>query len=164
MNNEGMRGDKRLVQAWVDCDLMNRALFISTKNVSSTLVDALNHYTNSNKSELELAQDRYESLILEATRLKAKIDEFTKKNLKETKKEIDKEIVPEIMAHERQSTDKELQKRWEFRIWPIIKKKISEVGIENVINDQRMLNNFSKGLCITNEELKEKIRINSGVV
>ena len=96
--------------------------------------------------------------------LKAKIDEFTKNDLKETKKEIDKEVGPKIKAIEKQLTEEELTKRWEFTIWPIVKKKISEQGFEKVIGDDRMLENFSKGLCISAGELKEKIRINAGVV
>lgn len=164
MKNNCIRGDKRIVQAWVDCDLMSKALFISTKNVTGTLTDALDLYVKSNKSELLLAQERYESVILEATRLKVKIDELTKKNLKETKKEIDNEVSPKKKEIEKQLTEEDLQKRWEFTIWPIIKKKISEQGFDNVINDERLLNNFSKGLCISTGELKEKIRINRGVV
>ena len=67
-------------------------------------------------------------------------------------------------AKERQLTEEERQKLWEFSIWPVVKKKISEQGFENVINDERMLKNFSNGLCISTGELKEKIRINAGVV
>jgi len=164
VKNNGIRGDKRIVQAWVDCDLMNKALFISMKNVTGTLVDALDLYVKSNKSELLLSQERYESIILEATRLKAKIDELTMKNLKETKKEIDKEVSPKNKEIEKQLTEEDLQKRWELTIWPIIKKKISEQGFDNVISDERMLKNFSGALCISTGELKEKIRINRGVV
>ncbi|NMC75943.1 MAG: hypothetical protein GYA60_01395 [Candidatus Methanofastidiosa archaeon] len=55
-------------------------------------------------------------------------------------------------------------KRWDFAIWFIVKKKISEQGFDKVMGDERMLDNFSKGLCISTGELKEKIRINVGVV
>mgnify|MGYP006876613586 FL=1 len=134
------------------------------KGATETIIEALNSYINTNKSELELTQERYEALILEATRLKAKIDELTKIKLKETKKEIDKEISPKNKAIENQLTEEERQKRWEFTIWPIVKKKITENGIENVLNDKRIINNFSNALCISTGELKEKIRINSGVV
>ncbi len=134
------------------------------KGLTETIREALNYYSKSNKSELELTQERYETVILEATRLKAKIDELTKNKLKETKKEIDKEISPKNKAVENQLTEEEQQKRWEFTIWPIVKKKITENGIENVLNDQRFLNNFSKALCISTAELKEKIRTNAGVV
>jgi len=49
-------------------------------------------------------------------------------------------------------------------MWPHINKKISEHGIEKVVKDERLLSNFSKSLSITNDELKEKICINAGVV
>ena len=134
------------------------------KGLTETITDALNQYAETNKSELELLEGHYESLILEATRTKAKIDELTKYKLKETKKEIDREIVPKNKDKERQLSEKEKQDLWEFKIWPHVKKKISEAGFDNVIMDERMLDNFSKGLCISTPELKEKIRINAGVV
>jgi len=164
MGKSQVRYGKRLIQAWIPEDLLESSYTISMKGLTETITEALNCYINSNKSELELTQERYEGLILEATRLKAKIDELTKINLKETKKEIDKEISPKNKLIETQLTDEERQKRWEFTIWPIVKKKITETGIENVLNDQRIINNFSKALCISTGELKEKIRINSGVV
>jgi restriction endonuclease len=143
---------------------LEKAYAVSTKGFTETITEALDQYIKNNKSELELLEDHYESLILEATRLKAKIDELTKKNLKLYKKEVNNNIEPKNKANERQLTDKERQKLWEFTIWPIVKKKISEVGIEKVISDERMLTNFSKGLCISTGELKEKICINAGVV
>ena len=164
MGTSQVRYGKRLIQAWISEDLLESCYTISMKGLTETVTEALNYYTKSNKSELELAQERYESVILEATRLKAKIDELTKNKLKETKKEIDKEISPKNKPIENQLTEEELQKRWEFTIWPIVKKKITENGIENVLNDQRFLNNFSKALCISTAELKEKIRTNAGVV
>jgi len=164
MGKSQVRYGKRLVQAWVPEGLLESSYTISMKGATETIIEALNSYINTNKSELELTQERYESLILEATRLKAKIDELTKIKLKETKKEIDKEISPKNKIIENQLTEEERQKRWEFTIWPIVKKKITENGIENVLNDQRIINNFSKALCISTGDLKEKIRINSGVV
>lgn len=164
MGKSHIRCGKRLVQAWISEDLLESSYIISMKGLTDTITEALNCYINSNKSELELTQERYESLILEATRLKAKIDELTKIKLKETKKEIDKDISPKNKVIETQLTEEERQKRWEFTIWPIVKKKITENGIENVLNDQRIINNFSRALCISTGEMKERIRINSGVV
>jgi len=164
VNKSNLRYGKRLVQAWVPEELISKALKISGKSNSEILIESLTHYINQNKSELELAQERYESLILEATRTKAKIDELTKINLKEYKKELDNAIVPKNKDKERQLSEKEKQDLWEFKIWPHVKKKISEAGFDNVIMDERMLDNFSKGLCISTPELKEKIRINAGVV
>lgn len=164
MGTSQVRYGKRLIQAWISEDLLESCYTISMKGLTETIREALNYYSKSNKSELELTQERYETVILEATRLKAKIDELTKNKLKETKKEIDKEISPKNKAVENQLTEEEQQKRWEFTIWPIVKKKITENGIENVLNDQRFLNNFSKALCISTAELKEKIRTNAGVV
>ena len=164
MGKSQLRYGKRLIQAWLPEDLLEKAYAISMKGLTETITDALKQYIEMNKSELELAKDKYESAILEATRLKAEIDELTKINLKETKKEIYKEISPKNKAEEKQLTEIEKQKLWEFTVWPIIKKKISEAGIENVLNDQRVLDNFSKGLCISTGELKEKICTEAGVV
>jgi len=159
-----LRYGKRLVQAWLPEDLLDRCCEISSKGFTETITESLTQYAEKNKSELDQLESQYESIILEATRIKAKIDEFTNKDLKETKKEIDKKIGPKNKPVEKQLTEKELQKRWEFTIWPIVKKKISEQGFEKVIGDERMLDNFSKGLSISTAELKEKIRINAGVV
>jgi len=164
MGKSQLRYGKRLIQAWLPEDLLEKAYAISMKGFTDTITEALKQYIEMNKSELELAKDKYESAILEATRLKAEIDELTKINLKETKKEIYKEISPKNKAEEKQLTEIEKQKLWEFTVWPIIKKKISEVGMDNVLNDQRVLDNFSKGLCISIGELKEKICTEAGVV
>lgn len=164
MGKSQVRYGKRLVQAWVPEGLLESSYTISMKGATETIIEALNCYIKTNKSELELAQERYDILILEATRLKAKIDELTRIKLKETKKEIDKELGPKNKDNETQLTQEELSKRWEFTIWPIVKKKISEHGIDNVLNDERIINNFARALCISTGEMKEKIRINSGVV
>ncbi|HOI77042.1 MAG TPA: hypothetical protein PLI06_05470 [Methanofastidiosum sp.] len=164
MGKSQLRYGKRLIQAWLPEDLLEKAYAVSSKGFTDTITEALKQYIEMNKSELELAKDKYESAILEATRLKAEIDELTKKNLKETKKEIDKEIVPKNKTEEKQLSEIEKQKLWEFTVWPIIKKKISEAGIDNVLNDQRVLDNFSNGLCISTGELKEKICTEAGVV
>ena len=164
MGKSQVRYGKRLVQAWVPEGLLESSYTISMKGPTETIIEALNCYINTNKSELELTQERYDALILEATRLKAKIDELTRIKLKETKKEIDKEVSPKKKLIGKLLTEEERQKRWEFTIWPIVKKKITENGIENVLNDQRLINNFSKALCISTAELKEKIHNNAGVV
>ena len=61
-------------------------------------------------------------------------------------------------------SEKECNDIWEQKMWPHIKKKISEHGFEKVINDDQLLSNFSKSLSMTNDELKEKICITAGVV
>ena len=85
-----LRYGKRLVQAWLPEDLLDRCCEISSKGFTETITESLTQYAEKNKSELDQLESQYESIILEATRIKAKIDEFTKKDLKETKKEIDK--------------------------------------------------------------------------
>ena len=164
MGKSQLRYGKRLIQAWLPEDLLNRCCTVSTKGFTETITEALNQYAERNKSELELLESQYESAILEATRLKAKIDELTKINLKETKIEIDKGIGPKNKHIERQLSEKERNEIWEGKIKPLLKKKISESGIDSVLTDERLLTNFSKGLGISTGELKEKISTEWGVV
>ncbi len=164
MGKSQLRYGKRLIQAWLPEDLLEKAYAISMKGLTETITDALKQYIEMNKSELELAKSKYESAILEATRLKAKIDELTKINLKETKIEIDKSIGPKNNHIERQLSEKEHNEIWEGKIKPLLKKKISEFGIDSVLTDERLLTNFSKGLGISTGELKEKISTEWGVV
>ena len=164
MGKSQLRYGKRLIQAWLPEDLLNRCCTVSTKGFTETITEALNQYAERNKSELELLESQYESAILEATRLKAKIDELTKINLKETKIEIDKSIGPKNKHIERQLSEKERNEIWEGKIKPLLKKKISESGIDSVLTDERLLTNFSKGLGISTGELKEKISTEWGVV
>jgi len=96
MGKSQLRYGKRLIQAWLPEDLLDRCCTVSTKGFTETITEALNQYAERNKSELEMLESQYESAILEATRLKAKIDELTKINLKETKIEIDNSIGPKI--------------------------------------------------------------------
>jgi hypothetical protein len=164
MGKSQLRYGKRLIQAWLPEDLLDRCCTVSTKGFTETITEALNQYAERNKSELELLESQYESAILEATRLKAKIDELTKINLKETKIEIDKSIGPKNKHIERQLSEKERNEIWEGKIKPLLKKKISEFGIDSVLTDERLLTNFSKGLGISTGELKEKISTEWGVV
>ncbi len=164
MKTTQFRHGKKLIQAWIPEEVLSKACNISMKGFTETIVEALGVYAEKHKSELEKLENQYESLILEATIIKAKINEFKEKKLKESKKEIDKDISNKNKEIEKQLTEEDLQKRWKFTIWPIIKKKISEQGLDNVISDERMLNNFSKGLCISTGELKEKISTELGVV
>ncbi|MEN6379351.1 MAG: hypothetical protein ABFD15_07215 [Methanofastidiosum sp.] len=164
MGKSQLRYGKRLIQAWLPEDLLNRCCTVSTKGFTETITEALNQYAERNKSELELLESQYESAILEATRFKAKIDELTKINLKETKIQIDKGIKNTNKHVERQLSEKERNEIWEGKIKPLIKKKISESGIDSVLSDERLLNNFSKGLGISTGELKEKISTEWGVV
>jgi len=164
MGKSQLRYGKRLIQAWLPEDLLNRCCTVSTKGFTETITEALNQYAERNKSELELLESQYESAILEATRLKAKIDELTKINLKETKIQIDKGIKNTNKHVERQLSEKERNEIWEGKIKPLLKKKISESGIGSVLTDERLLTNFSKGLGISTGELKEKISTEWGVV
>ena len=164
MGKSQLRYGKRLIQAWLPEDLLNRCCTVSTKGFTDTITEALNQYAERNKSELELLESQYESAILEATRLKAKIDELTKINLKETKIQIDKGIKNTNKHVERQLSEKERNQIWEGKIKPLLKKKISESGIDSVLSDERLLNNFSNGLGISSGELKEKISTEWGVV
>jgi len=164
MGKSQLRYGKRLIQAWLPEDLLNRCCTVSTKGFTETITEALTQYVERNKSELELLESQYESVILEATRLKAKIDELTKINLKETKIQIDKGIKNTNKHVERQLSEKERNQIWEGKIKPLLKKKISESGIDSILSDERLLNNFSKGLGISTGELKEKISTEWGVV
>ncbi|OQA94231.1 MAG: hypothetical protein BWY23_02787 [Spirochaetes bacterium ADurb.Bin218] len=164
MGKSQLRYGKRLIQAWLPEDLLNRCCTVSTKGFTETITEALNQYAERNKSELELLESQYESAILEATRLKAKIDELTKINLKETKIQIDKGIKNTNKHVERQLSEKERNQIWEGKIKPLLKKKISESGIDSVLSDERLLNNFSNGLGISTGELEEKISTEWGVV
>jgi len=164
MGKSQLRYGKRLIQAWLPEDLLNRCCTVSTKGFTDTITEALNQYAERNKSELELLESQYESAILEATRFKAKIDELTKINLKETKIQIDKGIKNTNKHVERQLSEKERNQIWEGKIKPLLKKKISESGIDSVLSDERLLNNFSNGLGISSGELKEKISTEWGVV
>ncbi|NMA31096.1 MAG: hypothetical protein GX941_04740 [Candidatus Methanofastidiosa archaeon] len=164
MGKSQLRYGKRLIQAWLPEDLLNRCCTVSTKGFTETITEALNQYAERNKSELELLESQYESAILEATRLKAKIDELTMINLKETKIKIDKGIKNTNKHVERQLSEKERNQIWEGKIKPLLKKKISESGIDSVLSDERLLNNFSNGLGISTVELKEKISTEWGVV
>ena len=164
MGKSQLRYGKRLIQAWLPEDLLNRCCTVSTKGFTETITEALIQYVKNNKSELELLESQYESAILEATRLKAKIDELTKINLKETKIEIDKGIKHTNKNIERQLSEKERNEIWEGKIKPLLKKKISESGIDSVLTDERLLTNFSRGLGISTGELKEKISTEWGVV
>ena len=87
-------------------DLLDRCCEISSKGFTETITEALFQYVEKNKSELEQLESQYEGVILEATRIKAKIDELTKKDLKETKKEINNKVGPKIKAKERQLTER----------------------------------------------------------
>jgi len=164
MGKSQLRYGKRLIQAWLPEDLLDRCCTVSTKGFTETITEALNQYAERNKSELEMLESQYESAILEATRLKAKIDELTKINLKETKIEIDNSIGPKNKHIERQLSEKERNEIWEGKIKPLLKRKISEFGIDSVLTDERLLTNFSKGLGISTGELKEKISTEWGVV
>jgi len=157
MKTSQFRQGKKLIQAWIPEDLLINACGISKKGFSETIVESLNHYVKSNKSNLELAIERYNNLILEATRLKTQIDELTNLNLGEVRKEIEKEILNENTPKIKELSEKERTANWEAKIKPLLKKKIAEYGIDNVLNDERMMDNFSKGLCISTGELKVKI-------
>lgn len=111
-----------------------------------------------------MAQERFNAALLETAKAKAELDEITQRERDNTVKEkelpikINKEPISRILS------EKEYKEIWEGKMWPLVRKKISENGIEKVINDERLLSNFSRSLGISNEELKEKICITAGVV
>jgi len=73
-------------------------------------------------------------------------------------------VAPKNKQIKRELSEKERNEIWEGKIKPLLKRKISEVGFEQVIKDERMLDNFSKGLSISTGQLKEKISTEWGVV
>ncbi len=164
MKNSHLRYGKRLVQAWIPEDLLEKSCAISGKGLTDTITEALDMYSKSGKSVLEVAQERYEASVIESARLKTLLEDLNKKYLQNAKKEVEKDIESKNNPGIKQMTEKERNEIWEVKIKPILKRKISEVGFEQVIRDERMLDNFSKGLCISTGELKEKISTEWGVV
>jgi len=157
MKTSQFRHGKKLIQAWIPEEVLSKACNISMKGFTETIVESLILYIKSNKSDLELAIERYEAVTSEATRLKIQIDELTNKNLGNIKKEIQNDIVFRIKTESKQLSEKERQMLWDGKIKPFLKKKISESGVQNVLVDERLLNNFSKSMGISTGELKEKI-------
>ncbi len=164
MPKSQFRCGKKLVQAWIPEDLLEGIFRVSKKGITEIVIESLDLYLNNSKSEKQQAEERYNNALLETATAKAELDRI---NQLEIDNNIEKEKLAIKNKKEPISSDineKELNERWEYKIWPHIKRKISEVGFEQVIRDERMLDNFSKGLCISTGELKEKIRINRGVV
>jgi len=164
MKNSHFRHGKRLVQAWVPEDLVEKSCAVSGKGLTDTINEALDMFSKSGKSVLEITQERYEESIIESARLKTVLEELKKKQLQNVKIELEKEIESKNNSQIKQLTEKEFNEIWGAKIKPLIKRKISEQGFDNVINDERMLNNFSRALCISTGELKEKISTELGVV
>ncbi len=164
MTRGQFRYGKKLIQAWVPEDLLERIFRVSKKGITEIVIESLDLYLNNCKSEKEQAEERYNNALLETATAKAELDKINKI-------EIDNKIIKEKLAiknkREPFSSDineKELNERWELKIRPLIKKKISVLGFDKVISDERMLNNFSRALCISTGELKEKISTELGVV
>lgn len=164
MTKSQFRYGKKLIQAWVPEDLLESSCFISKKNVTETVTEALIFYIKGNKTELELAEERFKAALNEMAESKAHLDKVKEKLINNDKKEKQNnaEIKKEIEL--RKLSEKEKQETWELKIKPLIKKKISASGIQSVLDDERMLNNFSRALCISTGELKEKISTEMGVV
>jgi len=164
MKNSHFRHGKRLVQAWVPEDLVEKSCAVSGKGLTDTINEALDMFSKSGKSVLEITQERYEESIIESARLKTVLEELKKKELQNVKKELEKEIESKNNFQIKQLSEKEFNEIWDAKIKPLIKRKISEQGFDSVISDERMLTNFSGALCISTGELKEKISTELGVV
>ena len=144
--------------------MLEKALKLSKRSLTDTIVLSIETYLKSCKTEKELAQERLNAALLEAAEAKAELDEITREENDNAVKEMKSEIKMRKEPDLRNIGQKERKDMWEEKMWPHIKKKISEEGIEKVVNDERLLSNFSKSLGISNEELKEKICITAGVV
>ena len=83
---------------------------------------------------------------------------MTKINLKETKIQIDKGIKNTNKHVERQLSEKSAMKSGKRRLTSS-KKEIYESGIDSIISDERLINNFS-GLGISTGELKKRSPLN----
>jgi len=158
------RYGKKLAQAWVPEELLEKALKLSKRSLTETIVISIETYLKSGKSEKELAQERLNAALLEAAEAKAELDEINKRESDNIAKEKRNPIKIHKTPTSKDLSEKERNDIWEQKMWPHIKKKISEHGIEKVVKDERLLSNFSKSLSMTNDELKEKICITAGVV
>ncbi|KYC44304.1 MAG: hypothetical protein APG12_01735 [Candidatus Methanofastidiosum methylothiophilum] len=153
-----------MVQAWIPEDLLEKALKLSKGSLTETILLSIETYVKSGKSEKELAQERLNAALLEAAEAKAELDEINKRESNNLAKEKEEPIKIHKTPISKNLSEKECNDIWEQKMWPHIKKKISEHGIEKVVNDEHLLSNFSKSLGVTNDELKEKICITAGVV
>ncbi len=158
------RYGKKLAQAWIPEELLEKALKLSKRSLTDTIIISIETYVKSCKTEKELAQERLNAALLEAAEAKAELDEINKRE----SDNIAKEKLEPIKIHKtpisKNLSEKERKDIWEQKMWPHIKKRISEHGIEKVVNDEHLLSNFSKSLGMTNDELKEKICITAGIV
>lgn len=153
-----------MIQAWVPEKLLEKALKLSKRSLTETILLSIETYVKSGKSEKELAQERLNAALLEAAEAKAELDEINKRESDNIVKEKEEPIKIHKKPISKNLSEKERNDIWEQKMWPHIKKKISEHGFEKVINDDHLLSNFSKSLSMTNDELKEKICITAGVV
>ena len=158
------RYGKKLVQAWIPEDLLEKALKLSKRSLTGTILISIETYVKSGKSEKESVQERLNAALLDAAEAKAELDEINKIESDNIAKEKEMPIKTHKTPIFKNLSEKERNDTWEQKMWPHIKKKISEHGIEKIINDERLLSNFSKSLGMTNDELKEKICITAGVV
>jgi len=65
-----------LAQAWVPEELLEKALKLSKRSLTETIVISIETYLKSGK---ELAQERLNAALLEAAEAKAELDEINKR-------------------------------------------------------------------------------------
>ncbi|HQF90209.1 MAG TPA: hypothetical protein PLU96_06915 [Methanofastidiosum sp.] len=68
-----------MAQAWVPEELLEKALKLSKRSLTETIVISIETYLKSGKSEKELAQERLNAALLEAAEAKAELDEINKR-------------------------------------------------------------------------------------
>lgn len=164
MPKSQFRYGKKLVQAWIPEEVLEQIHRVSKSSLSQVLIESLYLYLKNSKSEKELAEERYQKSLLETETAKAELDRINKLKIDNNIKKEELAIKIKKDASSDNLSEREFKERWEIKIWPHIKRKISEVGFEQVIKDERMLDNFSKGLSISTGQLKEKISTEWGVV
>ncbi|MFA5559561.1 MAG: hypothetical protein WDA59_08970 [Methanofastidiosum sp.] len=164
MPKSQFRYGKKLVQAWIPEEVLEQIHRVSKSSLSQVLIESLYLYLKNSKSEKELAEERYQKSLLETETAKAELDRINKLEIDNNIKKEELAIKIKKDASSDNLSEREFKERWEIKIWPHIKRKISEVGFEQVIKDERMLDNFSKGLSISTGQLKEKISTEWGVV
>jgi len=164
MPKSQFRYGKKLVQAWIPEEVLEQIHRVSKSSLSQVLIESLYLYLKNSKSEKELAEERYQKSLLETETAKAELDRINKLEIDNNIKKEELAIKIKKDASSDNLSEREFKERWEIKIWPHIKRKISEVGFEQVIKDERMLDNFSNGLSISTGQLKEKISTEWGVV
>jgi hypothetical protein len=154
-----LRGEKKLIQAWLSVDLLERTRAITGKNTASSITIALEFYNEHHQDELARLTKDYDLKKAELELIEHKIKKLVVQAPKIVERPQKEPLKPKKTECSPKRTEKELNKIWEDGIVPLLQRLKKQGDGSTITVRENNWKSWMELFDLTHEELEKKVAL-----